>query len=414
MEKLQDEMKLRVLNAQSRKVKELEKTLTDTRKYYTDKVKELEHSVVLLRRGIAANPPPSASSAVGGGEDGSPAGDKRRSPPQQQQQGAARRSGSATSSGNNKETHHAGDGKGASEAISTHHQNHRKVAGDEAPVEGNKQHQVIATGEPEEDYAAALSTSSASSLPGGGAPRTAALVSSLQRENLELKKQLDAVIQQTAAIVSTPSVAAASFGLASSLQAQLSSLAGELALHKRLLAESQEMTRKAHMDWEDRLLQQRREAAKEMQLVRTEHDTETMRLASRHDAELKQLIAKQEAALEQHAAMVSSGLSHSPAQPSPGAKPSSSSSPSHHLSAVGVQGYLEAVAVKLQLLEHRQLAREAETEREVSEIRRVAAFETALERQKVQLVTEEKNQEILVFKSQLDQLLADLAALRGV
>jgi hypothetical protein len=355
IEKLEDEMKMRVLNAQSRKVKELEKTLVDTRKYYTEKVKELEHSVVLLRRGIST--PPGAGVSAPAQSDGQqakrPAAGARRSP-------------------------------GSSQA--------KKVESAEESLEEEGR----AGAAPNQPLEQPAPPSTNSNKHTSSSVNLAPALLSLQNENLELKKQLDAMIQQTAALVSTPSVAAASFGLASSLQAQLSSLAAELSLHKRLLAEAQEMTRKTHSDWEDRLLSHRREAAKELQLLRTEHDSEVLRLHARHDAETKALLAQKEELLRQVATARGGG----------------GVATADRLSSKGVQGYLEAVAVKLQLLEHRQLAREAETEREIGEIRRVAAFETALERQKLQLAVEEKNQEILAFKGQLDQLLGDLAQLR--
>ena len=369
IEKLEDEMKMRVLNAQSRKVKELEKQLTDARKYYTEKVKELEHSVVLLRRGIA----PSSSSAPGGESSTNHSSTQDDQKPQPKRAGPAKRNGQQAQqqAGQTK--------KEASPASTASQQQHGGQQEDEEHV----------------TEAAVAAFSSTQIAAGPSFSSQAPALISLQRENIELKKQLEAMMQQVATLASTPNIASASFGLASSLQTQLNHLSAELALHKRLLLESQEMTRQSNQQWEDRLLQHRRDHAKELQLIRTEHDGEVIRLQSRHDQELKALIDKQEQILSQHRQDLVSGSQKVTA-----------------ISSKGVQGYLEAVGVKLQLLEHRQLSREAETEREIAEIRRVAQFETALEKQKLVLAVEEKNQEIHRFKTQLDQLLSDLAQLR--
>ena len=51
LERIEEEMRLRLQSAQTRKVKELEKTLAETRRYYTERVKDLETQVLALRRG---------------------------------------------------------------------------------------------------------------------------------------------------------------------------------------------------------------------------------------------------------------------------------------------------------------------------------------------------------------------------
>ncbi|CUG38431.1 Hypothetical protein, putative, partial [Bodo saltans] len=222
------------------------------------------------------------------------------------------------------------------------------------------------------------------------------------------KQQLEALAQSSLASVtaSPPSVAATSFHLASSLQSQIQALHNELALSRRLLTEAQEQGRLRANENEDRFLRIRSEHQRELSLVREEHNEEMRRCEDRCRAEVKLAMDRAEAMItsQQQAAdfgsMGRGGRSKHTSGPS-------SSSQQH-------QDYLRLVTERLHMLEHRQATQEMDTQREVEEIRRVAQFEISVEKQRTELLVQQKNHEIELFRMELDTLLKDLAQLQHV
>lgn len=371
LEKLEEEMRVRVLNAQTRKVKELEKQLSDSRKYYTDKLKEQEQTISLLRRGIAPTSAAavnrSTTSAAGG------AGDEQHEPH------------------NNHTRGRAGGSKGGVQSRYMNHHHHHSTSS--SPVGC----QTEIGGDVRLEFPTEKIAVTTTHVPSTASANFTNTVIALQQENLLLKQQLESLAQSSLASVTAapPSAAATSFHLASSLQSQIQALHNELALSRRLLTEAQEQGRLRANEHEDRVLRLRNEYQRELSLVRDEHNDEMHRAEERFHAELKLAMDRAEGMLSQQAEMRLGGI---------GSK--------HHQSKS--HDYLRLVTERLHILEHRQAAQELDAQREIEEIRRVAQFEVAVERQKADLLLQQKNQEIERFRMELDTLLSDLARLQTV
>lgn len=323
VEKLEEEMKQRLLCTQTRKVKDLEKTLNDTRRFYTEKIREQDRIIQGLRRGA---PQTTLKHSIAVGEK------KREGRPEEK--------------GNE---------------IST-----RCSIGSQTTI-----------------------TSSA--------PDVARQVHSLMNQNAELKQQLqaqlDAFAQRVAVGETVPqSLYATSAGPASLLQSQLHASHEEIAMLRRLLQEAQEAHRQSHLQWEEKLYRQRQEEAREAASAREEHNSELFKLKQAFAAE-KQLLLK---SFEANEALHNDLLS------------------SFHngVGSKDVQRHLQAVAERLKALEHRQLQKEADSQRAIEEVKRIAEFEMAMEKQKMELLIQQKNHEIDQFRLQLDSLLSDLAQVR--
>ncbi|RNF22357.1 viral A-type inclusion protein [Trypanosoma conorhini] len=225
-------------------------------------------------------------------------------------------------------------------------------------------------------------------------------ISLLRKENDALKNQLSQATQaesRTPVAVAGPlgtEVGAFSSHAMSSMQAQLSTLAAELAVYKRLLMESQELLRDAHARWEERLLAARQEHQCQLQHARQEHNDDLRRLQENHQREMK-AIAEQQQALETASWACQKAPQITFADPRHG------------------RAFLQSVAERLTYLERRQVQKEREAAHEISEVKRVADFELALAKQRTEMLLEQKNCQIQEFRLQLDQLLATLALLQS-
>jgi hypothetical protein len=372
LEKLEEEMRVRVLNAQTRKVKELEKQLADSRKYYTEKLKEQEQAIVMLRRGITTTAKTHTTNT-----NANTAIDE-----------------SAT----HDSEHHATSAARKSKPNQTSSRYLSHVA---SPHSRGPSHSIECQTEIGGDVTSAFPTQrvavTTTHVPSTASANFTNTVIALQQENLLLKQQLEALAQSSLASVTAapPSVAATSFHLASSLQSQIQALHNELALSRRLLTEAQEQGRLRANENEDRFIRIRAEHQRELALVREEHTEEMRRCENRCHAEVKLAMDRAEAEL---------GGSYRGGRKG---SASISSSPQH-------QDYLRLVTERLHILEHRQASQEMDTQREVDEIRRVAQFEIAVEKQRTELLVQQKNQEIEHFRLELDTLLRDLAQLQTV
>lgn len=372
LEKLEEEMKVRVLNAQTRKVKELEKQLQDARKYYSEKAKEQDATISLLRRGIA---PPSASTAVGAASSKSEAAE-----------GSSSSQHPARSGRQNRSRHNSSS---SMERCSVESQT--EISGVHSPF----------------PTASNVTTVLSHAVPSTASPTFASTVIALQQENVLLKQQLEAMAQTALSSVATsPSGGgAASFQLAMTLQQQLQQLHGEVALHKRLLAEAQEASRTQSNSHEDRILRLRQEHQRDLQFHKDQHDEEMRRCEERHQAELRLALDRADAIL-QH---TKDDMTHFDTATG---MPSNKKRSGVHGASPAVQEYLKLVSERLQLLEHRQAVKELDARKEIDDIRKVAQFEAAVHKQKFDLMIEQKNHEIERFRVELDTLLGDLAQLQ--
>ncbi|KEG12549.1 viral A-type inclusion protein [Trypanosoma grayi] len=225
------------------------------------------------------------------------------------------------------------------------------------------------------------------------------VIALLRQENEALRGQLSQTTSEAVKGVVVPimshgvEVGAASTGVISSMQAQISTLIAELAVYKRLLMENQESLRDAHARWEERLLTVRQECQSQMQRMRQEHNDDISRIQEHHQREMKSVAEQQRA--EEEASLALQKLAQGPLD-----------GPRHS------RAFLQSVAERLAYLERRQVQKERESAHEIVEVKRIADFELALATQKAEMMLEQKNQQIQEFRLQLDQLLANLALLQ--
>lgn len=352
LESLEEEMKTRVLHAQTRKVRDLEKQLADARKFYTEKLREQEAAMVLLRRGIGA------PNKVG------------------TQHSSKKHTGKTTASSSNNNTsvtNNEGDDEGHRiDGLNT----------SASSAKEKEQEKPVAVASPPQVVARQASSNPSADLLG--------VTSALQRENAMLKAQME-LLATTAVNHNPSSVTEGSFRLASSLQGQLQVMQGELVATRRLLLESQEALRTKSDQYEDQIRILRQQHEREIETRMQQAESHMRVIEDKHKSELKLVLDRIDA---------SANL----------APPVSTKYASK---GGAVQEYLNLVTERLQLLEHRQVAREIDAQREIDEIRRVAQFEHVVEKQKHELIVEQKNQEILRFRSELDRLLSDLASFQS-
>ncbi|ORC89187.1 viral A-type inclusion protein [Trypanosoma theileri] len=86
--------------------------------------------------------------------------------------------------------------------------------------------------------------------------------------------------------------------LISSMQAQINTLTAEQTIYKRLLMESQESLRDAHARWDERLLMARQEYQLQIQRIRQEHNDEIARIQEHHQRELHSIVEQNRSAEE--------------------------------------------------------------------------------------------------------------------
>nr|CCD13388.1 unnamed protein product [Trypanosoma congolense IL3000] len=179
--------------------------------------------------------------------------------------------------------------------------------------------------------------------------------------------------------------------LISYMQTQITNMTSELAATRRSLEENQQSIGNMHVQWDDRLLAVKKDYQAQLQCVQQRHDEDIARIRDHHQ-ELKSLVERQEndrnlCVFKKVDKLTSKGPR--------------------------VREFLLSVVERLSYLERCQIQRDREVELEMMKIKRVADFEIALERQKAEILLEEKNQQIRGFQAQLDQLLATVALLKG-
>ena len=261
---MEEELRRRLVETQTRKVKELEKALSDTRRMSSEKIKALEQANLSLRRGVipAAAPAARPRSSSPGGTGGGP---RRGSPGR----------------GADAEDEHGGLNASRTSSVDASDLPPR------APTEAV-------------DYRRA----------------SGAEVSSLERalarvegDNDRLRQQLASVQAELARV--TQERVHPNADAASSLQAQVAHLEADVALHRRLLREAQENQRAAHAQWEDRMFQLRSNAQRDVEDVRRRHEVDVAQLREQHVQDLKRATAS--AGAGQHAAQLRDALASSAA-----------------------------------------------------------------------------------------------------
>jgi hypothetical protein len=342
LERVEEELRKRLVETQTRKVKELEKALAEARKNFSERVKALEHANLNLRRGVpSAAPPP---------------GPRGRPP----------------SHNASREDAEMGEGLNRSRSASPGDRQQNVVP---PMVPRRVEHDVeFAPGDREELH---------------GLQR---LRRRLETENEDLRDQVTSLRGELSRVLAKGRPDGASADIAASLQMQLSHHESELALHRRLLKEAQDNVRAAHQQAEDRVYQVRVASQRELEDMRYRHDATIKKLREEHAAEVQAIRKCAEAS--NHEADLRKLLAARP-----------------DMSRQTARGYLLAVAERLDVLERREQAREAEHRHIIEEARRVAESELEIEKQRFDLALRRKNQEIAEFQLQLDYLLAELATL---
>ena len=455
---MEEEMKLRIATAQTKRVRELEKQLAETRRYYGDKLKETEAIVSSLRRGGASGG--GTSSFAGGAAAATRASImKRRAHSHHEDPSASDRRGGEGVAVSTQTT--IGGGVVSEQKYKRLLSQYRNatdggdVADDAASFEDDVEEGIYGEG--------SSGTGRARRGNGNSATTTCAAV----REAL-LKKELSELRTLISSGLLTPDSANAQQGQAqalglgtappiaippggssvlSLLQRQLHALQTEAALHKRLLMEAQEASRRAAVEAEDRIAALRQQHRKALAVAEEERADELRRVKRLHLHELQEAVAggggingvgvgssssggdnssslltditaatasKANVAKGQKGGPHHKGLSAATKGCTPAVSFDAATAAAAGASSGAATAYLELVTERLQALEHRQRLKELQAAKEVAEIRRLCEIEIQAERQKRALQVEEKNREIVRFRGQLDQLLGDLNALRGI
>ena len=361
VEKMEEEMRIRLISAQSRKVKELEKQIFDAKRYYSEKIREQEQIILALRRGQ-----PHEKNARGTSAKVAKTKDDTTQKPLAVH--------SSNDNGLNEDT------------------NERPCGIPAGQQEAKTQQEDPATVGPRPPRAVAAATTSPE--------RVAAEEYSARPDTLRALRELQEVIRARDAEIGALRMALgearrtqqhpSTSGIAATLQLQLEGAYEELAMQRRLLREAQEAQRQAHIMHEERLSAVKRDFQREADHMRQEHQA-SMEEARRkiHDAERMAASTPREILTVPD---VVSGSSKG--------------------SGKAVNKFLQLVRERLWAMEQQQASKEREYQRVLDEVRRMANFELNAEREKMDLLVRHKNTEIESYRAQLDELLVELASLR--
>ena len=350
---LEEEMRGRLATTQTKKVAELEKQVVDTRKYYTERLKSQEMVIQSLRRG--------------------------------------------------------GGGGAKSGVKSAHHQDvstsvvckaaacQTRLVG---PVRSKRAASSSSEGSSDSDSQRRRRRSNRHSKP--DISRELAL----EREMHELRAMVAVLSRQPPQTeVLDPSTSTSNVGLLSAFQRQVVGLQQELAVHKRLLSEAQEAVRNTVQECDTRIAQARREWGDEIVRMNENHGETLIKMRRSHEDEMRALTTRlaeaKDAASKSFTRSVIEGVRG-------GAKGGSRGSKE------GFSEYVQLVTDRLQILEERQIVKEKEFATQIEEIRRLADYELAVEKQKRDLLIDQKNNEIKRFRVEMDELLLDMSRLGNV
>eukprot|EP00668_Euglena_longa_P000880 GGOE01001064.1.p1 GENE.GGOE01001064.1~~GGOE01001064.1.p1 ORF type:complete len:809 (-),score=239.76 GGOE01001064.1:174-2600(-) len=324
---MEDDMKMRIRAATSKKVQELTRQLDEARTYYSKKVRELEAQVVSLRRDLK-----------GQGRGVAPAAGRAKPLAPLASTDIA----SAASPGR------ADDG-----AIAITHRSQGTQVDNLSGFAGN-----TGTGEqaPGLEYAVHL-----------------------QSENRRLQ---DEVSRLARLLAGNLPVGAHASNDVEVLHQRLGAAQAEAAAQRQIAARAQEVLHRAQLEQTERLHSMLQEQQQARDQLIQQHRKELEAVAVEYQAELQ--------AVQERQQMVA-GL------------------------GAGLEGdrvaYLQCVAARLEALEQHCWLREREVQRTLEETKRMADFELQVEKQKLQLLLQVKNNEIERFRMELDALMEQLTSL---
>jgi hypothetical protein len=304
LERVEDELKQRLSATTSRRIKELEKALLDTRSHYSTRVRELETQLASARR--AENKPPAGPAGVTSGT--------------------------------------AAANVGSSVALD---------------------------------------------------PASAHRVQLAEARAIMLEQALNTYKEAMQRDATTGSSGA---GAVAALQSGLFAAQQEVALLNRLLAEAREQHRRTSDDAERRVASIQDATRTELQRAAAAQREEIANLERRHEAEVRLKVD----------ALASRQLLALTANVGADAEAYDATAT---LTQMELRRNLAAVRNRVSALEAELHAARSENERQLMELRRVAAFQLDVERSKAALALERKTAELSALRAQLDELLSDVAVL---
>jgi hypothetical protein len=403
LERVEEEMKLRLAATQTRKTRELEKALAETRRFYGEKVHALEQQLAGFRRGDHHRTQPAATAhgASGAGSHVSP------TPHFALPVASSSSSGGAAADAAPAVTARASRSRSPTRSAAASH------GGQPAPPPQQQQllqHQSAQFGAM---GIVVMTPSGPMMLPNGGAGGMAGFAGSMAPAPM-LVQVPDAATQQRATMLEARvrsleeenrflqrDVAAGSLstGAAAALQAQLAEAQREVATLQRLLRDSHETHRRTAHELEERLAAERTAAARESERVAAGHRDELKALQTRCDAEIR---LRADSVASRQLMAFSSGLANV-----------MGADLGANCGTGELRRYLLLLAERVHCLERQLAAAESEHARQLAEVRRVAEFDLEVERQRMGVALKQKNVEIDSFRVQLDRMLAQIADLRG-
>eukprot|EP00667_Euglena_gracilis_P002623 EG_transcript_2627 len=316
---MEDDMKMRLRGATSKKVQELTRQLDEARTYYSKKVRELEAQVVQLRRDLK-----------GPGRGAAPAAGRAKpaaAPPTAEADPPAPAAPAASP--------HLADG-------GTH-----RSQGTQADV-------VMGFAESAGDPAPGLE-----------------YAIHLQTENRRLQDEVSRLVRR---------LAGAAPGDVEALHQRLGAAEAEAAAQRQIAARAQELLHRAQLEQTERLHAMLQEQQQNRDQLVHQHRKELEAVATEYQEELRAVRERQQM-----------------------------------VAGLGGEGdrvaYLQCVAARLEALEQHCWLREREVQRTLEETKRMADFELQVEKQKLQLLLQVKNNEIERFRMELDALMEQLASL---
>eukprot|EP00658_Telonema_sp_P-2_P045376 TRINITY_DN33327_c0_g1_i2.p1 TRINITY_DN33327_c0_g1~~TRINITY_DN33327_c0_g1_i2.p1 ORF type:complete len:195 (-),score=26.93 TRINITY_DN33327_c0_g1_i2:245-829(-) len=175
-----------------------------------------------------------------------------------------------------------------------------------------------------------------------------------------------------------------------------SSAASDVYKRQRLLQEAHDTSRSTISECDTRLAQARREWGDEIVRMNDKHVDDVSKLRRAHEQEIGELMGRLSEAKEYSRASFTKTVVDNLHR---GGNKS------------GFTDYVRLVTERLQVLEERQIVKEKEFATQLAEIKRLAEYELAVEKEKCDLLIDQKNNEIRRFRVEMDDLLTDMARL---
>ncbi|AYU79020.1 hypothetical protein, conserved [Leishmania donovani] len=174
------------------------------------------------------------------------------------------------------------------------------------------------------------------------------------------------------------------------LQSVIERLRAEICEHKQRNITLQSKLDSIHAEWDARLAEMKTNFALQIQTLRSAHNEELSRLEASHQSQLQEISKCSKAGRDSLASRLSRVVEEK-----------------------GYDASLIAIGERLCFLEKLYCQKEEEKTHELLEMKRVAELEMKIQKEKTDLLLEQKNTQIKRFQVQLDELLAALSILQA-